>query len=263
LDSREFAASYEAFPERVHPDDRERTDSSVRAALQTGEPFAFDERIVRPDRTVRALQSKGSVVTDEEGRPIAMIGSCHDGTERKEAEQRAQRPRDQLRALHSRVEQLREEERKALARELHDEIGQTMVALQFHLSWLGGQELSDEAIGRLKAASELVVTVLQAGQRMSTRLRPVVLDGLGLFTAIECEVGEFRWRTGLEWELSLNVEEWTGGLDRATAVYRILQESLTNVARHSEATHVWVSIEGENGSSVVRVEDNGRGFGQD
>jgi len=98
---------------------------------------------------------------------------------------------------------------------------------------------------------------------MSTRLHPVVLDGLGLFTAIGCEVGEFRWRTGLECELSLNVEEWTGGLDRATAVYRILQESLTNVARHSEATHVWVSIEGENGSIVVRVEDNGRGFGQD
>ena len=247
----------------IRPNVAAAVEGELRRVLETGEPFAFDERIVRPDGTVRALQSKGSVVTDEEGRPIAMIGSCHDGTERKEAEQRAQRPRDQLRALHSRVEQLREEERKALARELHDEIGQTMVALQFHLSWLGGQELSDEAIGRLKAASELVVTVLQAGQRMSTRLRPVVLDGLGLFTAIECEVGEFRWRTGLEWELSLNVEEWMGGLDRATAVYRILQESLTNVERHSEATHVWVSIEGENGSIVVRVEDNGRGFGQD
>lgn len=263
LDPNDFAASYEAFLERVHPEDRERTDSSVRAALQTGEPFLFDERIVRPDGSVRVLESRGRVITDSDGRPVKMIGACHDVTERKKAEESVQRSRDQLRALHSHVAHLREEERIVLARELHDEIGQTMVAIQLHLSGLRAQDLPEEAAERLERASELVESVVQMGGRISTCLRPGVLDGLGLLTAIKCEVEEFGERSGLECELLLNVEKWDGDLDRATALYRILQESLTNVARHSGATRVWVSIEDEDGVIVLRVEDNGRGFEAD
>lgn len=92
LDPNDFAASYEAFLERVHPEDRERTDSSVRAALQTGEPFLFDERIVRPDGSVRVLESRGRVITDSDGRPVKMIGACHDVTERKKAEESVGHP---------------------------------------------------------------------------------------------------------------------------------------------------------------------------
>ncbi len=174
---------------------------------------------------------------------------------------------ENLRALAARLLVVREEERTHLAREIHDVLAQDLTRLKIDLVWLQHRVTKlgkGSARGRLAARvaemNQMAARVLHCVQRIATGLRPVVLDSLGLCAAVEWQARDFQDHSGVQCHASVPADELTVGHDAATAVFRILQECLTNVQRHAHATNVEVSLRQEAGQLLLRVEDNGRGI---
>ncbi len=201
---------------------------------------------------------------------LFVLAVIRDISGRKAKEDKLRRSREQLRELSARLLSIREEERTRIAREIHDRLGQALTGLKMDVAWLQRHlrgepvEPLDEdrpaLLHRTKAMSELIDTTIQAVRRMSTELRPAILDDLGLVPALEWQLQEFQARTGIERRLVCLVEETTLDADGCTTAFRILQEALTNVARHAKATRVEASLEETAGYLILRVQDNGRGI---
>jgi PAS domain S-box-containing protein len=187
-----------------------------------------------------------------------------DITDRKEAEERLRTSREQLRSLSAYLESVREEERKNMAREIHDELGQTLTALKIDLSWLTKRSSNEQelVLEKTKSMSKLVDTAIQTVQRISAELRPGILDDLGLAAALEWQVGEFEKLTEIKCEFPSKPRDIVLDQDRSTAIFRIFRETLTNVVRHANATKVKVGLKEESGKIVLRVRDNGKGIGE-
>jgi signal transduction histidine kinase len=170
--------------------------------------------------------------------------------------------REQLRDLAGYLQTVREEERTRIAREIHDEFGQVLTALKIDLSWLSKRLYADNLSLAQKtgAMSDLVDSTIQTVRRVVTELRPGLLDDLGLVAAIEWQAQEFAERTGIDCELYLGVQDLALDRDLATVLFRILQETLTNVARHAEATAIGVRLENQSDGLTLIVWDNGRGL---
>lgn len=184
-----------------------------------------------------------------------------DITERKRAEHQLTLSHDRLRNLSARLELIREEERIRIAREIHDELGQELTGMKLELSSLSDhlQTAGPVARQKLQSISMLVDTAIQSVQRIATELRPVVLDQLGLIPAIEWQTHEFQTRTGIQCTLDIYLRAVTLSDAGSNAMFRIFQEILTNVARHSQATAVVITLQEQAGSLVLKVRDNGRG----
>ena len=179
--------------------------------------------------------------------------------------QRLEESEIRLRELAAFLQTVREEERTRIARELHDELGQALTALRFDLGWLRGKcdatnSLGQAASERVSAALGVVEQSIVSLRRISEDLRPAMLDSLGLAAALEHHAAQFTERTGTPCQLVMNREEFDLEGDLATAVFRIVQETLTNVARHADASTVEVSIEEIADGIRLRVADNGKGF---
>lgn len=172
---------------------------------------------------------------------------------------------DRLRALMAHDEAVREDERTAMAREIHDELGQALTAMKMDVAWLGrhvqaGPSTAPGTVeGRLTALSGMIDGVIHQVRRISAELRPGVLDDLGLAAAIEWQTRDFASHSGIQCAICSNVEDTRFERDLSTAVFRILQEALTNVARHAQASRVDVSL--QEGASRLRLEiqDDGHG----
>jgi len=182
--------------------------------------------------------------------------------ERKRAEEELKQSHEQLRNLSAHIESMREAERTSIAREVHDELGQALTALKMDLSWLDKRlpEKQEALIKKVREMSRLIGTTIQAVKKISTELRPGVLDDLGLMAAIEWQAQEFHERTRIKCELTTEGEDINLDRDLATVVFRILQEALTNIARHANATRVEVSLKKGDGQLVLQVRDNGKGI---
>jgi signal transduction histidine kinase len=184
-----------------------------------------------------------------------------DVTERKAAEAELERHRAQLRGLAARLEAAREAERARIAREIHDELGQALTALKIDVLWLKKRvPESPELAHKLHDMTAIIDSTTQSIQRVAAELRPSVLDELGLRAAIEWETREFAARTGIECRVELPEGQPALDASRATAVFRIFQEALTNVARHAAATHVIVRLGMTPKALELTVQDNGRGI---
>lgn len=196
----------------------------------------------------------------EEGEYFVAV--TRDVTEQKKAEETLVSSRAQLRELAARLQAVREEERRSISREIHDELGQALTALKLDLSWLSARLPDDSTSLRERADSmaELTADTLATVRRISSDLRPAVLDDLGLEAAIQWHAQDFSRRAGMTYRLELEGSET--GLDGeiATAVFRILQESLTNVGRHAEATEVDIHLNCADGQLALTIQDNGRGI---
>ncbi len=181
---------------------------------------------------------------------------------RKKAEEQLRRSEEQLRALSARLLSVQEEERTRLAREIHDELGAALTALKMDLAW------ADQRLPRnlkwlqrkIQAMIHLVDGTVQAVRRIATALRPGVLDHLGLVAAVEWQVREFQERTGLTCVFTNTPEDIVVDGARATTVFRICQEALTNVARHANAARVDLSLRQAGTDLRLEVRDNGRGI---
>jgi PAS domain S-box-containing protein len=425
LDPQSCTVTFESFLARVHPDDREKVTRSVSEAVKKHSPFRYRERIVRPDDSVRELDSVGEPRFDSRGRFTGLIGTCRDVTESRARERlergvhqtleliatsaplgktltklvlavesevpgmrasillyddvhetlrvgagpslpdalnrelasfpvgpssgscgtavHRRRPvfvsdiltdplwieyryvakrygiracwstpifskdgrvlgtfalyyaqpcsateheislirrathiagiaierkqmEEQLDALNARLERAREEERTGIAREIHDELGQAMTGLKMDVAWLErrlsalGVALTPELRGRITAMSGLIDETIQQVRRISSELRPGVLDHLGLLAAIEWQAKEFETRMGTTCVFRSNVEDIDLARDASTGVFRIFQEALTNVARHAAATRVDVNLDKRGDLLSLIIVDNGKGI---
>jgi PAS domain S-box-containing protein len=184
-----------------------------------------------------------------------------DITLRKQAEDALRQSQRELRELSARVLEAREEEKARIARELHDELGQLLTALKMDLGWVRERLASDAQLdSRLNEMSGLLDRTVGATRRISADLRPLMLDDLGLADAAAWLVDDFAKRSGVA--SSIDLPEAMPEVSKAigTAVYRAIQESLTNIARHAGAKRAWVVLAVEDGAIHVEVEDDGRGI---
>jgi signal transduction histidine kinase len=170
----------------------------------------------------------------------------------------------QLRALAARLQTVREDERSRTAREIHDELGQALTAIKLEFATLL-RDLpapQDSAKQRGRSILNLLDQAIQSVRRIATGLRPTILDDLGLVAALEWAADDFQTRTGTRCQISLPDVDVGPDPERATALFRIFQETLTNIARHANATHVSIRLTEENGSVILEVHDNGIGIGE-
>lgn len=183
-------------------------------------------------------------------------------TERKRLEEDLRTSHEQLRELSTHLQIAIEEERKTIAREIHDELGQDLSLLRLELGLIEGRLRDDQEDLRreAKSMSKVIVEAIDTVRRISSSLRPTMLDNLGLGAAVEWHVKEFARRTKIRCDLSIEPAELKADPDRSTAIFRILQEALTNVARHSKATKVKVKLQASEESIELTVDDNGIGI---
>jgi len=176
----------------------------------------------------------------------------------------AQRERlRQMQIFSEKLQAAREEEQKQIARELHDELGGALTGIKYDLLWLGKHAaMKRDAKERYQAIRAMVDTTTKTVQRISSGLRPKILDTVGLEAAVEWHIREFAKRTSIEVELKKTDKLPSLNDAMTTGVYRIIQEALTNVARHSEATHAEVTMQLNNGNLQVKIADNGKGIDQ-
>ncbi len=204
-----------------------------------------------------------SVIRDAKEKQTGLRLLIRDITDAKQREDELSNSQNELRALAARLQEIREEERNHLARELHDEFGAALTALKLDLAWLKGHIAwaVPEIHERIDAMSKLIDITTQSVSRTATMLRPPLLDDFGLLAAIEWQAHDFQDRSGIECHLT--AEEVELPADRATALFRIFQESLTNVARHAEATKVEISLTKKDGDIFFTMRDDGKGIPQE
>ena len=293
----ETTQSFADFLAIIHPDDRAAVTADFAASAEQGRTLNTEFRVVRPDGTVRWLRDQGDVFGEPGAKAHLMAGACVDITERKEAEAELVRARDRLeervrertaeiaavnaaleaevgerklaqqarQELIGRIVTTQEEERRRIARELHDSLGQYLAAMSLGLrAAQDGIDACPGAAERLELLSDLTREMGQEVHRIAVELRPTSLDDLGLPATLRQYVETWSARTGIAAEfatLGLAGERYPWQV--STAVYRIVQEALTNVVRHSGAGRVDVVLERRADHLVAIVEDDGRGFAAD
>ena len=221
--------------------------------LQEGRALQVEEQISLPDGPHTYLSVKFPIY-NEQGEPEGLCGIATDITELKKAQ-------EQLRLLSGSIMASQEKERTAIARELHDELGQILTAMRMDAVWLSDRlkGCDEQAVARAQTLCELIDQTIDEVRGLAIRLRPGMLDDFGLVDALDWFCKDFAKRTGIACKFKSSDPIAVDDLV-ATAAYRIAQEALTNVARHSFATRVQVSLEIKNGSFSLTVKDNGRGF---
>ena len=253
----------------------------VRLSLQDGQVHRVERSRTSQAGTIH-LDITSSPLRNASGETIAAIEMVRDITGRKRAEDVLSRSRnelevlvgertaeltrinDQLRNLSVHLQNAREDERTRIAREIHDDLGQSLTALKMELSHLRKNPVKDRksVIEKAQSMTALVEATIESVKRISTDLRPGILDHLGLTSAIEWQAGEFEKRTGISCRVDCDPEQMNLDRDRTTTVFRIVQETLTNAARHANATKICVHLKLQDDHLTLRVQDNGRGIAE-
>jgi PAS domain S-box-containing protein len=209
---------------------------------------------------------EASISQTREGETRFFTVILRDVTRRKEFEDRLKAQQAELRELSARVLEAREEEKTVIARELHDELGQMLTALKMDLAWLRERlpAAEPELGGKAAQMNALLDRTVGSVRRISSNLRPLMLDDLGLEDALAWLVDDFAARSEIALDVELPKDGALDGVDRpvANAVYRVLQESLTNIARHSQAKRAWVVLNAGGSNLQLEIEDDGRGIAE-
>jgi signal transduction histidine kinase len=231
------------------------------------EVTGFEALVYRKDGSFIWISENVRTRRDQAGVLIGYEGTVEHVTERKLAEERLRATLEEVRMLSGRLSTVQEAERTRIARELHDELGVGLTCLKIDLSRLhtmvgegAGAGAPKKAEDKIRSMVEQIDTTIASVQRLVTELRPSVLDDLGLVAAIEWQCQDFQTRTGIPCTCVTSADDIAMEPERATALFRICQEALTNTARHAQATAVTVKFEAWNKSLRLVVADNGLGI---
>jgi PAS domain S-box-containing protein len=251
--------------ELMETSQRAAVEAYMRAAAEGNAPQHCDTVIRHKNGEHRNIEISVKVTDTSVGkREFTLV---RDVSQQVKAMQRLRDSEELLRRLSAHLQEAREQERATIAREIHDELGQSLTGLKMDVAWIEQRVAKGEdgptrqrLLDKARGMSDLIDVTIQAVRRIATELRPGMLDDLGLIPAIEWQVGEFAKRTGIECNLLTDIEDLELDRSVATGAFRILQEALTNVARHSQATRVDVRLQIHDGSFHLVVEDNGVGL---
>lgn len=293
----EDVQTLEDFLRAVHPDDRQRVRSAFEQCVNRGGDLIVEFRVAWPDQRIRWIRNRGKTFLDSSGRPMFTTGACVDITDRRVAEDEREQVRDQLEQqveertvlLGAAIEELNQEaaerrqaqearrmllgqlvsaqddDRRRIAAELHDRLGQYLAAMNLTLSMLKESLGDDSPAGhQLQQLSQITSEIGKEVHHTAVEIRPKALDDLGLRRAIENYVDSWAERTQIAAQFTsqgLDGERFPWQI--STAVFRVVQEALTNVLRHAEARRVSVIIERRPEMLSAIIEDNGRGFDPD
>jgi two-component system sensor histidine kinase UhpB len=259
-------ASPRSWLDSIYPDDQRRIFEASHTQQMRGS-YNEEYRIIRPDGSIRWIHDRAFPIRDGSGTVYRIAGIAEDITERKTLQDKVRDSNHALAALAVRLQTIREDERTRISRDVHDQLGQALVTSKFYLQWMD-QALSAGNFSnvlplwqsRLKAVIQEMDVTLAAVQKICFDLRPAELDQLGLGAALERQVQEFASRTGISCETAVHIDEKRITMEQATALFRVLQEALTNIARHAHATHVDVHLTQQNGQARLEVQDDGIGI---
>jgi PAS domain S-box-containing protein len=256
-----FGGRAEDFLAVIHPEDVDRVADAIRQTLAQQVDYGIEYRVVHPGTgEIRWVWTNGRVLFDREGKPLRMLGAALDTTERRRAEEALLASHEQLRRLAHRLDEVREEELTRISREVHDELGHALTALRLDLGWLLPKLSRNREPVRRKAEETLALVddTIDTVRRIASGLRPPVLEDLGLAAAIEGLLERFASQTGSEVELLADSDDVPKTARRA--LYRIVQEALTNIARHAQASRVRVVLQCSADLVLLEVSDDGVGI---
>jgi PAS domain S-box-containing protein len=224
---------------------RSGTRQSMLHTIRRGRPYNMEHRIVRRDGAERIVFGQGEVIsTNANGKVLKIAGIIWDITELRQEEAALQHNNDQLRHLTAHLQNSREEERAAIAREIHEELGQQLTGLKLDLAWVHNNLKDSDSSIKEKIGSmlPLVQNAITAIRRISSGLRPGILDDFGLVNAIEWQAADFQQRTGITCSIASGLKGEIFDKKIAITLFRIFQESLANVARYAQAGKVHATI---------------------
>ncbi len=257
-----FRPSVEAFLACVHPDDRDRVSRAANESRARGAPYNAPFRILRPDGSVRTIRGASHAVTDAAGRPLRLVGVLQDISDESTAQEALRSYAAQVVVLARRLVEVQEAQGRRLARELHDNLGPNLTALGINLQLI---ENALPAELRAKLAAALEDSRAQIGQASEAmrdvmgELRPHSLDDHGLPAALRVLAAAFEKRTGVRVTVTVSGSERAAD-SIALPLYRIAQEALNNVAKHSQARNVHVRYAAREAGLSLELEDDGVGF---
>lgn len=249
----------------IHRDDAHRVEQALKKHLDERRLYDVEYRVRMSSGEFRWVQSRGQALWNDKGEPYRMVGWIMDITDRKRDEEALRASGEELRRLSGHIQHIREEEKARIARELHDDLGQQLTALKMAASMLehpsGGGYLPapKEAF---KAMYRMIDQLVDSVRRIAADLHPVMLDDLGLIPAIDTLIDEFTARYRIKVTRHIDADAIAFNRECRIDLFRMVQEALTNIARHSGATEVVLDIVREEPHCVVRVVDNGRGAAQ-
>jgi PAS domain S-box-containing protein len=250
-----------SFASLIYIDDKERVMKSIRDALIEKNHFTIEYRIVSAQNEIKWIWERGRGVFAKDN-AIAIEGFFSDITDKKKVEEELKSSLEQQHQLTRYIEKVREEERVAISRELHDDLGQALTAVKIDLGTIRQNVFEKDVILRISKVSELVSETIKTVQRLTSQLRPQIIDDLGLESAIEWYTKEFEERSRIKIILALN-SGFVIAPDASLIIFRVMQEALTNIARHSKATKVNIGLS-KNGDNInLRISDNGIGISED
>jgi PAS domain S-box-containing protein len=260
--SAEALIGSDAFGE-VHPQDKAHVRKTFFDTLEDGQNRRAEFRFLLPGGEVRYIESHRSAVLDPQGRVALVVAVARDVTERKRADEDLQNYAERLRVTSRKLVEVQETERRLIASELHDRVGQNLTGLGINLSIVaGGLQAEDkpELAARLEDSNALLRNTVDAIRNLMAELRPHTLDEYGLPAALRALAAGFSKRTGIQ--VSFDGDPARMGLPKAVdlAMFRIVQEALNNVAKHSNADRVEIAVSRWNGHALLSVRDNGIGF---
>jgi two-component system sensor histidine kinase UhpB len=222
----------------------------------------FDVQLLTREN-MKLLIEFNAIIIEDDGKQLVIL-SGREPVGRKRMEEKLIQTMEQLRNLSSHLQSVREEERTNIAREIHDELGQVLTVLKIQVTLLSKELRKDQynLRERMESVARLLEETVESVQRITSELRPGILDELGLVPAIEWQAQEFNNRTNIDVECDLPKEEIIMDQSKATAVFRIFQEALTNIARHANASKIKIVLEQMDGKLKLKITDNGKGITQ-